>query len=504
MVLIQMTAFQGTDAVRKAQLLQEAGDLLTRAQAAEDGLFEMAQPDLRARRDVPPPPKILQRTPTSVTLVAHPPGPGLKSLPGARKPPCQYVAYCKAFGAGVGLSINKTAMEYPGSGIMVPLGTPVTIQGLRTNDTYLFAVGLYDEDGQLVGGLGASTPEVPLTLPLPLYMCWAHLLAAAVRCSAWAAAKRAAAVLLPHFVVTTPSVPLWRSNPMDAQSLHRAHVAAAARPLLRALVQCIYVYGGVQLSLAAQQQAQAQQRSSGPVPDVTDPTAPAAPVPQAHIPCTLPQLRAPFLEEQVARLKAARLLVLGMEVSALLPDEPLMQEGALRTYHLLAPLLALRAPRTPLLHKALATCHAVLSSLTNLVQDSLHRQEHQRALSARVAAAATYQLLRLSDEAGEPGAASHFGKLRLELLRAYDPRVAIQGRPPPPKELQAEASGLHDAVLQHPQLAAWAPEMVSERTKDAEDLPAKVLPLLSTATPMDAWGSALAFETAAEHPRCVG
>jgi hypothetical protein len=90
------------------------------------------QPDLRARREVPPPPKLLQRTPTAVTLVAHAPGPGLRAPPGARKPPVRYAAYCKAFGAGVGLSLNKTATEYPGSGAVVPLGQPVTIQVTAT------------------------------------------------------------------------------------------------------------------------------------------------------------------------------------------------------------------------------------------------------------------------------------------------------------------------------------------------------------------------------------
>ncbi|PNH01366.1 hypothetical protein TSOC_012750, partial [Tetrabaena socialis] len=472
----------------------EAGDLLVKAQAAEDGLFAAMQPDLRARRDSPHPPKLLQRTPTSVTLVAQPPGPGLKAPPGARKPPVQYIAYCKSYGAGVGLSINKTATEYPGSGVMAPLGQPVTVQGLRANDTYLFAVALYDEDGGVVGGgLGASTPEVLLALPLPLYACWAQLLAAAVRARAWVAAKRAAGVLLHHMVVSGPDAPIWAANPMDSQRLHRAHVAAAARPLLRSVVQGIYMYGGAAL---LRNGAAAAGGGAGAA------AAPAAPLPQVALPCTLPQLRAPFLQEQVARLKAARLLVLGMEVAALLPDEPLMQEGALRTYHLLAPLLALRAPRSPLLHKALAACHAVLSSLTNLVQDSLHRQEAQRALASRVAAAVSYQLLRLSDEAGEAGAAAHFGRLQVELLKAYDPRFTIAGRPAPAPtdELQPEASELHDVLLQHPRLGEWAPEPLLERQKDAADLPARVLPMLAGGAPMEAWGAALGFETAAEHP----
>lgn len=96
-----------------------------------------------------------------------------------------------------------------------------------------------------------------------------------------------------------------------------------------------------------------------------------------------------------------------------------------------------------------------------LPQDSLYRQEHQRSLAARVAAAVTYQLLRLSDEAGEVGAAAHFGRLQLELLKAYDPRFALAGRPAllPGAELQEEASQLHDVLLQVCVLAcvcAWS------------------------------------------------
>jgi hypothetical protein len=34
-----------------------------------------------------------------------------------------------------------------------PLGGSLSAQGLRTNDTYLFAVALYDEDGQLVSAV---------------------------------------------------------------------------------------------------------------------------------------------------------------------------------------------------------------------------------------------------------------------------------------------------------------------------------------------------------------
>jgi hypothetical protein len=43
---------------------------------------------------------------------------------------------------------------------MVVPGKSVTVEGLRTNDTYVFAIAAYDESGQLLGGLGASSQEV--------------------------------------------------------------------------------------------------------------------------------------------------------------------------------------------------------------------------------------------------------------------------------------------------------------------------------------------------------
>ena len=44
------------------------------------------------------------------------------------------------------------------------------------------------------------------------------------------------------------------------------------------------------------------------------------------------------------KLRGARTLLLAMEVAACLPDEQLVQEGALRAHNLLAPLLALVRP----------------------------------------------------------------------------------------------------------------------------------------------------------------
>ncbi len=43
---------------------------------------------------------------------------------------------------------------------MLAPGTAVTVEGLRTNDTYVFAIAAYDDAGQLLAGLGTSSQEV--------------------------------------------------------------------------------------------------------------------------------------------------------------------------------------------------------------------------------------------------------------------------------------------------------------------------------------------------------
>ena len=59
---------------------------------------------------------------------------------------------------------------------MVGPNDTVTVEGLRTNDTYVFGIAAYDETGALIGGLGTSSVEVLAALPLPLYYCYGHLL----------------------------------------------------------------------------------------------------------------------------------------------------------------------------------------------------------------------------------------------------------------------------------------------------------------------------------------
>jgi hypothetical protein len=107
--LMQMARFQG-EPHRAAAMLTEAAELLVRAQEREDAAAAAAAPPDRAvRTSNPAQPRILQRTPTSVTITNFP-----FALKGGKRP-ARFSVYGKSYGAGVALILNKTATEYPGA-----------------------------------------------------------------------------------------------------------------------------------------------------------------------------------------------------------------------------------------------------------------------------------------------------------------------------------------------------------------------------------------------------
>lgn len=67
----------------------------------------------------------------------------------------------------------------------------------------------------------------------------------------------------------------------------------------------------------------------------------------------LAEVREPYLSEQVARLKSIKRLMLAMQVAVVLKDELLIEEGAILSYQLLGPLLAVK-DKSPMVHQALA------------------------------------------------------------------------------------------------------------------------------------------------------
>lgn len=103
--------------------MQDAVHLLQQAQVSEDTLFQAAQVAGEQRGQVPLPPHLLARSPTSITLTHRPFR--LKT----HKQAAFFAVFAKSFGAGVALGMNSTSMELEGTGVQQPLGARVTVAG---------------------------------------------------------------------------------------------------------------------------------------------------------------------------------------------------------------------------------------------------------------------------------------------------------------------------------------------------------------------------------------
>lgn len=197
----------------------------------------------------------------------------------------------------------------------LPLHCTSTYFFLYLHVSHVYTV--YDDKGEIIGELGISTPGVTMALSLPLYACWAYILLTAAKLQHWQTAKRAAGVLLPRFIATSASRPLWQAHPMDRHQLQLQQVQDAAGPLLRLLVQAVYVYAyhhGQQHQLAVAsgagvQETRAVQEAAG-TPTVSGLAGTAA---SRALLLGLSESQVPG---QVAVLELTKYLLMAMQVSA--------------------------------------------------------------------------------------------------------------------------------------------------------------------------------------------
>jgi hypothetical protein len=172
-------------------------------------------------------------------------------------------------------------------------------------------VAVHDDQGELLGELGASTPSVVMALPLPLYACWAHVLLTASHLQHWEVAKRAAAVLLPRFIATSPSRPLWQAHPMDRHQLQMQQVQGASPALLRLLVQAVYVFAQ---HMGEQQQLLLQQRPAAAGASGDGAAGASGLAGTAASRALLLQLSGSQVPQQVALLESSKKLMAAMQV----------------------------------------------------------------------------------------------------------------------------------------------------------------------------------------------
>lgn len=175
-----------------------------------------------------------------------------------------------------------------------------------------------------MGELGASSPNVLMALPLPLFACCAHVLLTAARLQHWSLAKRAAAVLLPAFIASSPACPLWQAHPMDRHCLQMQQVQNAAAPLLRLLVQAVYMHAG---HAGEQQQQLLLEGARGGVVDEAAGDCKSGLAGTAASKALLLQLSHSQVPCQVAVLESCKKMLAAMEVGRLVDSTCLLAQA---------------------------------------------------------------------------------------------------------------------------------------------------------------------------------
>ncbi|CAM9422840.1 unnamed protein product, partial [Ectocarpus sp. 8 AP-2014] len=265
----------------------------------------------------------------------------------------QVCIYGKPEGAGTGVTLSNT--HYAGLGVPIPFDEStgvcdaVSIRGLVANESYVFAVAAFDEQGDLIGeGIGEACSPVETVNPLPLPLCWAHLSRTALGLGCSSLAAQAATEVYQELMTlaagnlptkssarkagrqgvvgrmdnsgatATKDVPTiggtvttdlrdgWMASPLVGQAFEPEVLDRCPRGALQAFVQSCFV-----LVSTADEDAMVRAKSGGGGP----------------------------LEEQVARLVALKRLSLACEVAVLLQDWDLVARGVWKAYHLLLPLL---------------------------------------------------------------------------------------------------------------------------------------------------------------------
>ncbi len=110
------------------------------------------------------------------------------------------------------------------------------VQGLKPNESYVFAVAAVDTTGRFIEGIGETSVPIVSLLPLPTLLLWAHISISASQMKLSPIVRGAGLKLYTHFVDEDQRRAIWEQNPSDRDMLKIETVQRAPQPLLRVLV----------------------------------------------------------------------------------------------------------------------------------------------------------------------------------------------------------------------------------------------------------------------------
>jgi hypothetical protein len=251
----------------------------------------------------PPPPTLIGQSDTSMTF-----------KPSAFNPPPNskvvwYALYGRrASGSNVKVRLNDSNL--PGLGIPVPVGEDcqLTVSGLQANETYVFAVAGYTQDGCLVGdSIGETGKPILSTHSLPALAGYTRLCKFAYDVGSLEVAMTAGDVVWSYFVEEVKE-DLSGGTGLVEYRLKSSVVSITSPQLLWMLIKCVFILVDVHV----------QQES----------------ISSTHLEwSTVPH------RQQARRLTLCRMLMVAMEVGKPLEDHDVILQSVVTCYRILCPLI---------------------------------------------------------------------------------------------------------------------------------------------------------------------
>ncbi|KAK7926126.1 hypothetical protein WMY93_008436 [Mugilogobius chulae] len=329
--------------------LEESAELMRRAGLEERKLYmstvttnQSASTNkykgIKDEKDCPPPaPILITRSDHSLSFVPAP------------YYPKQEVYWYQILGHAVDCTTNTKARlgdcSLAGTGNLIPVESGrcvLKVDGLDTNQKYVFAVAAYDSQGELVGNsIGETTIPMLASPPLPLLTSWAYLAQVAFQTKQYDVARRACQKLWRHFT-NTESRATNMQYELSTPRLQDATLRHSSLTLRHSFFSSIFIETDINI------------RDS------------------LHF--SLFSDRGLFIWEQIARLEECERMLAAIELIPWLTDPSDALQAVLVCYALVIPLIYHQVP-----------CHPVIQVLTKcmkVLEKNLPQLKHKWTGSA--------------------------------------------------------------------------------------------------------------------------
>ncbi|XP_051780337.1 cilia- and flagella-associated protein 54 isoform X2 [Erpetoichthys calabaricus] len=317
----------------QSELIEEALDLIQKAENENKKLFQLNVPRNsvnQPKSDVPPAPLLVARSRSSVIFEPAP------------FSPAEPVSFYRIFARpviGVNIKLRLSDCSFPGTGEEVPVSGKcwMRVEGLQSNEMYMFAVAAYNADGKIIGGrIGEATKPMLITQSLPLLNAWAYLAQAAYQTGHFNVAKKAFQVLWDYFVISpTPNISISEEPYTYIERLKPSlskDVLSQSSPLLLYLFWYTIFIGS----------------------DIK--------VHEEVLYCDAVSDNGPLIWGQVARFAECEKMLLALDLGLWLNDRNCCLQSVVQCYGLLAPLLFHKIPSISVV-QILVKCLTVLQEI---------------------------------------------------------------------------------------------------------------------------------------------